>query len=136
MADGAGAVSPDGAAADGTSQEQEAAARRRERLAGWVETAVEKVGADLEQLEMQRAIKNAIRLFESIQAFEAKAAKANRGDLAPADARAIADALATLAQLLTPFAPHVGEELWLASGKATPGEDIPWPGAASPALAG
>jgi leucyl-tRNA synthetase len=32
-----------------------------------------------------------------------------------------------LAQLLMPFAPHVGEELWLASGAATSGEPAPWP---------
>ncbi|MEX2025091.1 MAG: class I tRNA ligase family protein [Thermoleophilaceae bacterium] len=124
------AASDGGAAGDGAgaSREDEAAERRRERLAGWVATAVEKVGEDLDELEMQRAVKNVIRLFESIQSFEAKATKANRGELPDADARAIADALTTLAQLLTPFAPHVGEELWLASAHGQPGEDVPWPG--------
>jgi leucyl-tRNA synthetase len=36
-----------------------------------------------------------------------------------------------LAQLLTPFAPHVGEELWIASGAGAPGEDAPWPAPAA-----
>jgi leucyl-tRNA synthetase len=100
------------------------AAQRRERLDGWVATAAEKVTEDLERVEMQRAVKNAMRLFERIEEFDAKSRRANRGELAVADARAIADALAVLAQLLTPFAPHVGEELWLASGADGP---APWP---------
>jgi leucyl-tRNA synthetase len=103
------------------------ATQRRERLEGWVATAAAKVTEDLESVEMQRAVKNAMRLFDRIEEFESKARRANRGELAPADARAIADALTVLAQLLTPFAPHVGEELWLASGAATPGEPAPWP---------
>jgi leucyl-tRNA synthetase len=99
--------------------------QRRERLEGWVSTAAAKVTEDLEKVEMQRAVKNAMRLFERIEEFEQKARRANRGELAPVDARAIADALTVLAQLLTPFAPHVGEELWLASGGST--EQMPWP---------
>jgi leucyl-tRNA synthetase len=65
-----------------------------------------------------------MRLFERIEEFDAKSRRANRGALAPADARAIADALTVLAQLLTPFAPHAGEELWLASGAEGP---VTWP---------
>lgn len=114
-------------AVDGDDPEA-AAIRRREKLAGWCRTAVEKVGDDLAELEMQRAVKNAMRLFDSVRSFESKATKANRGQLSDADARAVADALTILAQLLTPFAPHVGEELWLASAHARPGEDVPWPG--------
>ena len=76
---------------------------------------------------MQRAVKNAMRLFERIEEFETKSRRANRGELAIADARAVAAALTVLAQLLTPFAPHVGEELWLASGAGSPGDEIPWP---------
>ncbi|HEX2070362.1 MAG TPA: class I tRNA ligase family protein [Thermoleophilaceae bacterium] len=114
----AGAPDPDGAL------------QRRERLEGWVATAAAKVTEDLERVEMQRAVKNAMRLFDRIEEFETKSRRANRGDLAPADARAIADALTVLAQLLTPFAPHVGEELWLASGAATPGQEAPWPSVA------
>jgi len=102
------------------------AVQRRERLESWVTTAAAKVTEDLERVEMQRAVKNAMRLFERIEEFETKSRRANRGELATADARAIAAALTVLAQLLTPFAPHVGEELWLASG-GDAGEQIPWP---------
>jgi leucyl-tRNA synthetase len=118
----AGGLDPDGAA------------QRRERLEGWVATAAEKVTEDLERVEMQRAVKNAMRLFERIEEFDVKSRRANRGELAVADARAIASALTVLAQLLTPFAPHVGEELWLASGADGP---APWPTAvAAEPLAG
>jgi leucyl-tRNA synthetase len=107
-----------GADADGGPQ-------RRERLEGWVATAAAKVTEDLERVEMQRAVKNAMRLFERIEEFEQKARRANRGELTPVDGQAIAAALTVLAQLLTPFAPHVGEELWLASGGST--DQMPWP---------
>ncbi|HEU0019581.1 MAG TPA: class I tRNA ligase family protein [Thermoleophilaceae bacterium] len=100
------------------------ATQRRERLEGWVATAAEKVTEDLERVEMQRAVKNAMRLFERIEEFDEKARRANRGELAPADAHAIAAALTVLAQLLTPFAPHVGEEIWIASGAEGPAT---WP---------
>jgi leucyl-tRNA synthetase len=118
---------PDGVAA---APDPDGAPQRRDRLEGWVSTAAAKVTEDLERVEMQRAVKNAMRLFDRIEEFETKSRRANRGDLALADARAIADALTVLAQLLTPFAPHVGEELWLASGATDP---APWPAAAAPA---
>ena len=118
---------PSGDALAGTGgSDPDGAAQRRERLEGWVATAAEKVTEDLERVEMQRAVKNAMRLFERIEEFDVKARRANRGELAPADARAIAAALTVLAQLLMPFAPHVAEELWIASGVA-PGEPAPWP---------
>jgi leucyl-tRNA synthetase len=109
------------------------AAQRRERLEGWVETAAAKVTEDLERVEMQRAVKNAMRLFDRIEEFERKARRANRGELATADARAIAAALSVLARLLMPFAPHVGEELWIASGSAVAGDDARWPTATTAA---
>ncbi len=108
-------------------EDPDGALQRRERLEGWTATAAEKVTEDLERVEMQRAVKNAMRLFERIEEFDAKSRRANRGELAPADARAIVDALKVLALLLTPFAPHVGEELWLASGAEGP---MTWPAAA------
>jgi leucyl-tRNA synthetase len=116
-------------------QEREDAVQRRAKLSNWCATATEKVTEDLEQLELQRAVKNVMRLFERIEDFEAKAIKANRGELSAADAHAVAEALTLLTQLLMPFAPHVAEELWIASGASTPGEDAPWPSARSAALA-
>ena len=65
-----------------------------------------------------------MRLFDRVKDFDARATRANRGTLAEADARAVADALGLLARLLMPFAPHVGEELWLAAG--VDGQ-APWP---------
>jgi leucyl-tRNA synthetase len=101
--------------------------RRREKLESWCVAAAEKVTDDLEQVEMQRAVKNVMRLFDRIEDFDAKATRANRGEIPPADARAVADALALLARLLMPFAPHVGEEIWLASGRAGDDGTAPWP---------
>ncbi len=122
------------AVATASGDDPDGAVQRRERLAGWVDTAAAKVTEDLERLEMQRAVKNAMRLFDRIKDFEAKATRANRGELATADARAVADALTVLAELLTPFAPHVGEELWLASGRTGGADQPPWPAAPTPAL--
>jgi leucyl-tRNA synthetase len=105
--------------------DREDAIQRRAKLEGWCAAAAEKVTDDLEQVEMQRAVKNVMRLFDRIEDFEARATRANRGQLADADARAVADALGLLARLLMPFAPHVGEELWIAAGGE--GQQAPWP---------
>jgi leucyl-tRNA synthetase len=117
----------------GAHDEREDSVQRRGKLETWCSTAAERVTEDLELVEMQRAVKNVMRLFDRIKEFEAKAIKANRGELSAVDARAVADALALLALLLMPFAPHVGEEVWLAAGKGEP-DDALWPGARSPAL--
>jgi leucyl-tRNA synthetase len=109
------------------------AVQRRAKLENWCATAAERVTEDLDDVEMQRAVKNVMRLFDRIEEFTTKAQRANRGELSDADARATADALVLIAQLLTPFAPHVGEELWIASGREA-SDDIPWP-ASEPALA-
>src|SRR5690606_25680045 len=45
------------------AREPDGAAQRRERLAGWVATATAKVTEDLERVELQRAVKNVMRLF-------------------------------------------------------------------------
>jgi leucyl-tRNA synthetase len=123
------ATASDPTAAD----EREDAVQRRAKLENWCATAAERVTEDLDDVEMQRAVKNVMRLFDRIEEFTTKAQRANRGELSDADARATADALVLIAQLLTPFAPHVGEELWIASGREA-SDDIPWP-ASEPALA-
>jgi leucyl-tRNA synthetase len=92
------------------------------------------VTEELDQVELQRAVKDVMWLFDRIKDFEARATRANRGRLAEADARAVAEALALLAQLLTPFAPHVGEEIWSASGRGDSSGDVTWPAGRSPAL--
>jgi leucyl-tRNA synthetase len=106
---------------------REESVQRRKKLVSWCDAAAEKVTDDLEQAEMQRAVKNVMRLFDRIKDFDTKATRANRGELAAIDAHAVADALALLARLLMPFAPHVGEELWLSSDRAVDGGAAPWP---------
>jgi leucyl-tRNA synthetase len=114
--------------------EREESVQRRRKLESWCAAAAEKVTDDLEQLELQRGVKNVMRLFDRIKDFDAKATRANRGETSPADARAVAEALALLARLLMPFAPHVGEEIWLASARAGADGAAPWPETAPAAL--
>ena len=120
------------AEAAGESDEREESVQRRKKLESWCAAAAEKVTEDLEQVELQRAVKNVMRLFDRIKDFDAKATRANRGQIPAEDARAVAEALALLARLLMPFAPHVGEELWLASERGD-GSLAPWPEVNAPA---
>jgi leucyl-tRNA synthetase len=115
-------------------EEPEDAVQRRSKLETWCAAAAEKVTEDLEQVELQRAVKNVMRLFDRLEDFDAKATRANRGEISAADARAVAEALALLARLLMPFAPHVGEEIWLASARAGADGSAPWPEAAPAAV--
>jgi leucyl-tRNA synthetase len=119
-----GPQDPEPIAAD----EREDSVQRRAKLENWCSTAAEKVTEDLDQVEMQRAVKNVMRLFDRVKDFEAKAVKANRGKLTDLDACAVSDALMLLTQLLIPFAPHISEELWLAGGRELRNDaEIPWP---------
>src|SRR5207248_2880566 len=99
----------------------------RLRLAKWSETAAEKVTEDLEQLEMHSAVRNVMRLFERTKDFE-KRVIARRGSLGRADREALLEALAMLAQLLAPFAPHMAEEPWIDFGRTEHAAQMPWPG--------
>jgi leucyl-tRNA synthetase len=99
----------------------------RERLCKWCDNGLERITADIEDLQMHKAVRNVTRLFERIQDFE-KRVVARRGGLSRPDAEAQVAALLLLARVLAPFAPHAAEEI-LASG----GEDAaripgPWPG--------
>ncbi|MGH2855293.1 MAG: class I tRNA ligase family protein, partial [Solirubrobacteraceae bacterium] len=98
----------------------------RRRLEKWCDTAVAKITEELADLEMHSAVRNVIRLLDRIKDFESRVLK-HSGALCREDHEALRDALGLLARVLTPFAPHVGEELWLASGLAEPGIDPPWP---------
>jgi leucyl-tRNA synthetase len=98
----------------------------RRRLQKWCDTAVEKITEELAELEMHSAVRNAIRLLDRIKDFEKRVLK-HSGALCREDHEALLDALGLMARVLIPFAPHVGEELWLASGLAEPGVDPPWP---------
>ena len=98
----------------------------RERLRKWCDNGLERITADLEELQMHKAVRNVTRMFERIQDFE-KRVVARRGALSRADAEAQAAALLLLARVLAPFAPHAAEALLLAGGVEE--TDVPgaWP---------
>ena len=83
---------------------------------------------------MHKAVRDVTRLFERIQDFEKRVVERRGAQLCRDDAEALAEALALLAQVLAPFAPHAAEALLLAAGYED-GAGLPgqWPGAA-PAL--
>ena len=105
----------------------------RGRLGKWCLAAIERTTADMEDLEMHSAVRNTMRLFDRIKDYESRVL-ARREELSREDSEALIAALALLAQMLAPFAPHIGEELWVASGQGTPGVDPPWPGELPEAL--
>jgi leucyl-tRNA synthetase len=99
----------------------------RLKLSQWCENAVAKTTEDMESLEMHSAVRNVMRLFDRIKDFE-KRVLAREGTLSGANHEALVQALALLAQLLGPLAPHVAEELWLACGGEERSAQTPWPG--------
>jgi leucyl-tRNA synthetase len=120
------------AALEETVHDEEAAADTehiRDRLRKWCDNGLERITADTAELQMHKAIRNITRLFERIQDYEKRIVK-RRGQLGRADAEAQLAALALLAQVLVPFAPHAGEELLISLGK---GEDelCSWPESAA-----
>jgi leucyl-tRNA synthetase len=99
----------------------------RKRLEQWCETAIEKITEDLQELEMHSAVRNVMRLFDRIRDYE-KRVIAKRGELCAEDREALIGALAMLARVLIPFAPHIAEELLIASLPAGTSEiDTSWP---------
>jgi leucyl-tRNA synthetase len=98
----------------------------RRRLEKWCEIAVGKITEELADLEMHSAVRNVIRLLDRVKDFESRVIK-HSGALCREDHEALRDALGLIARVLIPFAPHVGEELWLASGLGQEGVDPPWP---------
>ncbi len=80
------------------------------RLASWCETGVAKINEELAELEMHKAVRNVMRLFERIQDFESRAV-AKRGGLSREDQESLLEALRMLLAALEPFAPHISSEL-------------------------
>jgi leucyl-tRNA synthetase len=99
----------------------------RERLCKWCDNGLERITADIEDLQMHKAIRNVTRLFERIQDFE-KRVVARRGQLSRSDAEAQVASLLLLARVLTPFAPHAAEEILAAGGEDASRVPGPWPG--------
>lgn len=98
----------------------------RARLAKWCDVALERITGQMEQLETHSAVRDAMRLFERIQDFESRVLE-RRGVLRQEDSDVLVAALATLAQILAPFAPHIAEQAWLDSGHGQQDLDPPWP---------
>jgi leucyl-tRNA synthetase len=121
------------AALEDTPHDAEAAAETefmRDRLRKWCENGLARITDDVEQLQMHKAVRNITRLFERIQDFEKRVVQ-RRGQLDRADAEAQIAALALLIRALAPFAPHVAEELLVASGRPEAAElPAPWPDSA------
>ncbi len=121
------------AALEGIAHDGEAAAdteHMRDRLRKWCENGLERIGEDVAELQMHKAVRNITRLFERIQDFEKRVIQ-RRDQLGRADAEAQVAALILLAQVLSPFAPHTAEELLLACGRFEPAAlPAPWPAAA------
>jgi leucyl-tRNA synthetase len=109
----------------------------RRRLEKWCDTAVEKVSEDMRELEMHKAVRNVMRLLDRMKDFEAKALERTGGELGRENHESLLRALGVLAQMLIPFAPHVGEELWLActGGDMDGAVDPAWPSGAGAATA-
>jgi len=98
----------------------------RDRLCKWCDNGLARITADLEELQMHKAIRNLTRLFERIQDFEKRVVK-RRGELNRVDAEALLTALGLLARVLMPFAPHMAEALLLAGGDGEGSLGAPWP---------
>jgi leucyl-tRNA synthetase len=75
---------------------------------------------------MHSAVRNVMRLFDRIRDYE-KRVNAKRGSLCAEDRRALVAALQTLARVLMPFAPHMAEELLIASTGSGSAIDATWP---------
>jgi leucyl-tRNA synthetase len=87
----------------------------RERLAKWCDNGLGRITADLENLQMHKAVRNVTRLLERIKDYEKRIVE-RRGQLSREDFEALLEALALLARSLSPFAPHIAEQLLVALG--------------------
>jgi leucyl-tRNA synthetase len=118
------------AALEAARHDPEAAAdteHMRDRLRKWCDNGLERIAADVEDLQMHKAVRNITRLLERIQDFEKRVIK-RRGQLDRADAEAQIAALVLLARTLVPFAPHTAEALLVAAGVADDAAELgAWP---------
>ena len=107
------------AAAAEAPEDAEAAADTafiRERLGKWCDNGLGRITADLEQLQMHKAVRNVTRLLERIRDYEKRIVK-RRGQLGREDFEALLEALVLLARVLSPLAPHLAEQLLLDLGQ-------------------
>jgi leucyl-tRNA synthetase len=74
---------------------------------------IAKITSDFEQLHLNTSVAALMELFNQIADFNADPAKAS-----DADVFAMKEAVESLVIMLTPFAPHIGEQLWEDLGHA------------------
>jgi leucyl-tRNA synthetase len=90
------------------AEEFSAAARALRRK---THQTIAKLTSDLEHLHLNTGVAALMELFNAITDLDASPATANE-----ADAFAVGEALESLVIMLTPFSPHVAEEMWEALG--------------------
>jgi leucyl-tRNA synthetase len=110
----------------GESEERDKTEHLRLKLTQWCENGTRRITQDLENLEMHSAARNVMLLFDRIRDFEKRVLE-RQPELSRANSDALLEALAVLAQVLGPLAPHISEELWLALGHEPAGTQPPWP---------
>jgi leucyl-tRNA synthetase len=98
----------------------------RRRLSFWCAIACEKLTVNLEELQLQRAAHNAIRLMTRIRDFECRVEQ-QRGKLDSADREALVAALLLWARLMAPLTPCIAEELWSSSASTVELSELDWP---------
>jgi leucyl-tRNA synthetase len=101
----------------------------RVKLAQWCDTAVEKTSEDMDSLEMHKAVRNVMRLFDRIKDYEKRVGAREEG-MSAVNRAALMEALGVLAQMLCPHAPHIAEEIWIRLGNDGDTQ-MPWPGVSS-----
>ena len=92
---------------------------------------IAKITADFGQLHLNTSIAALMELFNQLSEFNADPSKSS-----PEDVYVVREALESLVVMLTPFAPHIAEEMWEALGHSGGllAEDRRWP-VADPELA-
>jgi len=90
-------------------------------LRGKVHKTIKKVGEDIERFHFNTAISAIMELVNALYQFEPK----KGGD--PAERSVFREALEAVILLLSPFVPHIAEELWEAMGKGESIMKTPWP---------
>ena len=88
----------------------------RERLRKWCDNGLARITADLEELQMHKAVRDVTRLFERIQDFEKRVIE-RRGALCRDRRRGPGRGPGAARAALAPFAPHAAEALLIARGR-------------------
>jgi len=90
---------------------------------------IARLTSEIEQLHLNTSIAGLMELLNEVSDFNADPAKAG-----PADTFVVKEALEALVVMLTPFAPHIAEEMWEALGREGGLSKARWP-QADPELA-